>query len=843
MQRSISYLDIKGLTDEQVRAAREEKGENTLQFQEKNQFMLILKGIAQEPMIVLLLMASGVYLMSGNTSDAIFLGSAVLFVAAISFFQDWRSRNALSKLKQYTQPVCTVIRNGQTTEIISSELVPGDALIISEGTSISADGIIIRSNDFSVNESVMTGESMPVDKDAAPTNNEVYQGTTVATGLAVVEITATGNNTKLAKIGESLAGIKDEKTPLELQIGQFVRKMVIAGGFFFIIVWLINFLRSDNIVDSLLKALTLAMSILPEEIPVAFTTFMALGAWRLMKKGIIVKDMKTVETLGSASVICTDKTGTITKNKMSLASLYVFPDNRIYSNDFPAIDKTRDLLSYAMWASEPMPFDPMEIALHEAYLRSTDDDKRPYFEMVHEYPLDGRPPMMTHVFEDTSGQRIVAAKGAPEALIKNSDLTENDKTRIFEAINLLAAKGYRLLGVGSSEFKGSSFPEQQQDLKFSFKGLVAFYDPPKDNISDVLKEFYRAGIAVKIITGDNPLTTQAIARQVNFWGYDKCISGDELSKLEGADLDRKVSETNIFTRMFPEAKLRVINSLKAQGHVVAMTGDGVNDAPALKAAHIGISMGKKGTEIAKQAASMILIEDDLEKMVDAIRIGRKIYSNLKKAIQYIISIHIPIILIVFIPLVLGWAYPAIFSPLHVIFLELIMGPTCSIIYENEPEENTAMIQPPRRITETFFDLTELSRSVIQGLIITIGLLGIYQYSIFQDYSERETRTMVFSTLIAANVIMTLTNRSLYDSVFRTFSYPNKLLFYMVLATVIMTGLLIFVDPLSSLFELHPLSLKQLLLCASVGIFSVLWYEVVKSLRRRQIQRAQAITKP
>jgi Ca2+-transporting ATPase len=680
-------FNIKGLTNEEVRESREKYGYNITNYKKENNLLDVLKKPLKEPMVILLLVASSIYFTSGKTGDGIFLFSAIIVLSSISLYQDSRSKNALEKLKDYSQPKCKVIRNGNLQDIKSEDLVIGDSFLVEEGASINADGIIIHSNDFSVNESILTGESLPVNKDKTQKDNLVYKGTTVASGIAIATTIAIGAKTKLGKIGKSLEDIKEEKTPLELQITNFAMKMVIVGAIIFLISWAINYLYSRNVLDSLLKALTLAMSILPEEIPIAFTTFMALGAWRMMKMGIIVKQMKTVETLGSATVMCTDKTGTITENKMSLAYLYILATNTICKpEDTTLTDEGKEIIQISMWASEPIPFDPMEIALHTAYSKIVKEDERHLYKMIHEYPLEGRPPMMTHIFENKEGKRIIATKGAPEAIINSSNLTHEEKQKIESAINVLTNDGYRVLGVGESTFIDNKFPTTQQQFQFKFKGIVAFYDPPKKNIQQVLEDFYTAGISVKIITGDNSATTIAIAKQIGFKGYEKSITGEALMKLSDTELEKRVMDTNIFTRMFPEAKLRIINALKSRNEIVAMTGDGVNDGLALKAAHIGIAMGKKGTEIAKQAASLILLEDDLSKIVYAVAIGRKIYTNLKKAIQFVISIHIPIILTVFIPLILGWIYPNIFSPIHIIFLELIMGPTCSIIYENEPME-------------------------------------------------------------------------------------------------------------------------------------------------------------
>jgi P-type Ca2+ transporter type 2C len=451
--------------------------------------------------------------------------------------------------------------------------------------------------------------------------------------------------------------------------------------------------------------------------------------------------------------------------------------------------------------------------------------------LVHEYPLSEKPPMMTHVFEDNAGHRIIASKGAPEAILVVSDITGADKLLAEQAIKKLADDGYRVLAVGETNMAGNKYPETQQEFKFHFKGLVAFYDPPKKNIKSVLEDFYQAGIAVKIITGDNAATTTAIARQVGLKGFERNISGDDLMKLSESNLEKTVEDSFVFTRMFPDAKLKIIHALKADKEIVAMTGDGVNDGPALKAAHIGIAMGRKGTEIAKQAASLILMEDDLSKMVDAVAVGRRIYSNLKKAIQYIMSIHIPIVLTVFIPLALGWIYPNIFSPVHIIFLELVMGPTCSIMYENEPMEKNSMSQKPRLLTSTFFNWKELNTSIMQGLMISAGTLVIYQYAVHHGFNEMLTRSMVFSAIISANIFLTLVNRSFYYSILTTLKYKNNLVFLIIGITLIITGSLLYIRPLSKFFLFESPDRMQLSISAGIGFLSVIWYELIKWRKR------------
>lgn len=827
--------NIKGLNEQEVLAYRKEYGSNKVQQKERSGWLTVLFDMLKEPMLLLLIATTIIYFILGETGEAYFMLSAIIIVSGISFYQDRRSRKALESLQALHQPMAIVIRNGETHEVATEELVVHDMVIIEEGNAVPADGIVIFSSDFSVNESILTGESFTVYKTANNEDNKVYQGTVVVTGMAICEIMEVGISTRLGKLGESLKEIEQEDTPLQIQIRKFVKKMAIAGIIVFALVWLTNYLRSVNILDSLLKGLTLAMSILPEEIPVAFTTFMALGAWRLMQKGIIVKRVITIETLGSATEICVDKTGTITENRMELKTIYIFRTNELLDNGNWQTPDATILITNAMWASEPIPFDPMEKALHNAYVALVNVDERVNFKLVHEYPLEGRPPMMTHVHENNSGERIIASKGAPEAILAVCKLNGDERQVIMKHVYDMAQKGYRILGVATTKVDGKEFPATQQELMFDFNGLVAFYDPPKENINQVFQQFYDAGIHVKIITGDNTVTTLAIAKQAGFKNGAAAIEGDALFKMDDATLTEKLRTTNIFTRMFPEAKLRIINALKNDNQVVAMTGDGVNDGPALKAAHIGIAMGKKGSEVAKHAAALVLANDDLSKMIDAIALGRKIYTNLKKAIQYIISIHIPIILTVSLPLFLGWLYPNIFTPVHVIFLEVIMGPTCSIVYENEPMEKNTMLQPPRPFTTTFLSFREMLMSIIQGLMITAGVLGIYQYSVQHGFSESTTRAMVFTTLLFANIFLTLVNRSLYYSFITTLQYRNNLLLTVILATLLMLSAILYLHPVSSFFGVVPLYGTQLLICAVTAILAVFWIELWKWVRRGKLK--------
>lgn len=825
--------DLKGLSSDEVLASHKKYGYNKMNAVQNNSWITLLLDILKEPMLLLLIAIAVIYLIVGDYGEAIFMLGAIVAVSGISFYQDNRSKKALETLEKLNEPLSTVIRNSKVVKIPTHEIAVGDLYIIEEGKMINADGQIVHSNDFSVNESSLTGETFSVFKSQETDDRNVYSGTLVVSGLAVFEVEKIGDATKLGKIGQAIQSIQEERSPLQIQITKFVKWMAVIGVVVFLMVWGYNFWQSGNIIESFLVGLTLAMSILPEEIPVAFTTFMALGAWKLMQEGIIIKRSSVVETLGSTTVICSDKTGTITENSMQLKALFNYQTNKLYEDEQLTDNSLSELIEFAMWSSEPVPFDPMEKTLHKVYEQTQKEDKRKYFQMIHEYPLEGKPPMMTHLFENANKERIIAAKGAPEAILAVSNLPESEKKKLRQHITDLGKQGYRLLGVAKAHFEGNNFPKRQQDFNFEFLGFTVFYDPPKQGIQEVFQHIYDAGIKVKVITGDNEDTTKAIALQAGILNTSSAVNGDEIVHHTEEELIELSGKTTLFTRMFPEAKLKMVNALKKHGEVVAMLGDGVNDAPALKAAHIGVAMGNKGTEIAKAAASLVIINDDLDKLVVGIAAGRRIYTNIKKAIQYIISIHIPIILTVSLPLFLGWIYPHIFTPVHVVFLELIMGPTCSIVYENEPMEKGTMSQKPRKMTETFLNWKELSISIFQGLMITAGILFVYQFTAQRGGDEPTTRAMVFSTLIFANILLSLTNRSFKYNILATLRYKNRLFPIVIGVTLVLFFVILYIPSFAGFFHLVGLSFQELGIAFLTASVSVLWFEVYKLMKRKK----------
>lgn len=826
-----SVFPEQGLSSEEVLQSKATHGSNTLALKQDRVLLNVLKEIVLEPMFILLLVACIIYFIAGDIQEGIIMLVSIFIVAGISIFQEYRSRNAVKALNKLSQSMVTVIRSGKEENISMEEVVVNDLIRIEEGEIIAADAEIIEARDLSINESILTGESLAVYKNKG---ENIFRGTLITSGNAYAKVSAVGPQTMFGKIGQSVSEVPVIKTPLQLQIKNFVTKMVWFGAGAFILVVGINYWQSHNFMQSFMQGLTLAMSVLPEEIPVAFSTFQALGAFRLLKNQIIVKQPQFVETLGAATVICADKTGTLTQNQMHLVAIFSLQGNENSSSSDGALsDAQKEVLTYGMWSSETSPFDPMEISIHKRYGETTSNDLRKTYTQAHEYPIGGSPPMMTHVFQSQTGEYLIAAKGAVERLVKQSGLSQADQQTIEQQSLNYARQGYRVLGVGRGRWENTNWPATQEEIPFDFLGLLAFQDPPKDKIVETIKTFHDAGIDVKMITGDYKETALAIAKQI---GMDpdpeNALEGKEIVAMSDETLRQKVGRVNIYARMFPEAKLRIINALKDNGEVVAMTGDGVNDAPALKAAHIGISMGKRGSEVAKGAASLILTDDDLSHMTDAVALGRKIYDNLKKAIQYIVSIHIPIILVVTLPLLLGWAFTDIFSPVHVIFLELIMGPTCSIIYENEPMEPGTMQRPPRKMGNTFLSLRQLGISIIQGLAITAACLGIGYWSVQQGHEETLTRTIIFITLLFSNIFLTLVNRSFTHTIFTTLRYKNNLLPLIIGITLAFIAALLYWQPLQELFRLSTLSFRLLLACMATAFAGTFWLELVKGIRHK-----------
>ena len=824
-------IKFEGLSDEEVRRNREQYGKNVLSSGKGRHWIDLFSELIKEPMIILLIIVCLIYFFTDQFTEGIIMLVAIAIVAGISFYQEFRSGKALEALKKLNQPFSNVIRNGECIQVRSEDIVVNDILMIEEGQFISADADIIISNDLTVDESILTGESVPVEKNKSI--KDLYYGTLVTSGWGYCKVTSVGLKTKTGKLGITIEQIAKEKSPLQIQLGRFVNIMAAGGILAFIFVWIYNYIISGDLLHSLMHGLTLAMAVLPEEIPVAFSTFMALGAYHLIHNNIITKQPIVVESLGSATVICLDKTGTITENKMQVVKIYDFDTGTMKNlNDKKQFTESfREIIDYSMWASEVIPFDPMEKAIHDIFEKYGSKIDLGRYEIIHEYPLKQH--VMTHIHSNGI-ETIIACKGAPETIFEFADLQAEQVSSLQKIINEMASEGLRVIAVSKGENPNNSFPDDQRKFNWKFLGLLGLEDPPKKNIKKVISDFYECGIKVKMLTGDYPLTARSISEQAGIKNTETVITGKKVMEMTADELKESVKSVNVFARVFPEAKLKIIEALKMDGEIVAMTGDGVNDGPALKASHIGVAMGMKGTETARQSASLIILNDDLSNMVTAISYGRKIYSNLKKAFRYIISIHIPLISVVTLPLLLGLKYSNIFSPVHVIFLELVMGPTCSIAFENEPAEKNLMSEKPRKNSTNLFESKELIISVLQGLAITAGLMYILIHAAGNNYNENEARTMVFTTLVFSNILLTLTGRSDNFTIFKTIFYKNGLLYFIIGLTLLILFLSLNVSPVMEIFEFSAISHKEIILCLITAFISVIWIELVKIFKKKNI---------
>lgn len=820
-----TFPEVSGLSSTSIPQLQKEYGKNEFKARENFRALNLVLSLIKEPMSLLLIVACSLYFILGQQAEGWMTLIAILIVFAIGLYQEVRSSKAIAALKQMSAPEVMVIRDGKQLVIQVRELVPGDIMLLAEGNKVPADGTIIHANDLTVNESVLTGESVPVTKGSSTEDKKIFHGTLINSGSCLVMVTETGSNTRLVKIGRFIEGYSSDKTILQAQVNRLVNKLALFGLFAFALIFTINYLHYHTLSTSLLFALTLAMSAIPEEIPVAFTSFMALGAYKMSRLGIISRQPQIIENLGCVDVLCLDKTGTITENRMTVKTVY----NHRTKSFAQLEDNFRDadeLLLSAVLASESQPFDAMEKAIVNAYLKMPDPSKWRNMQMSYEYPLEGAFPMMTHVYT-TNGETIVAGKGAPERILDVCHLTGTDRRHIEQQVAALAAEGFRVLGVASAGHEGQ-LPSKQDDFAWQFEGLVALYDPPKENLPQVISSLYAAKVNIKLLTGDFADTAIAIARQVGISQPAFCYTGEQIMAMNTEELRAAIKTVNVFARMFPEAKLKVVRQLREDGHVVAMTGDGVNDAPALKVADIGIAMGKKGTEMAQQAADLVITDDNLDKINIAVMEGRKIFHNLVKAVRYIIAIHIPIILTASIPLILGWKFPNIFTPVHIIFLELIMGPTCSVFFEREPAEQLNTENGPRKKTSPFLTRNDVLISITQGLIIAFGVLGLYYYCMRSGYDLEQTRTAVFTTLILANIFLTFIARSYSKTIFTTIRYKNPLVVPVLAGSCGFLVLLLLFAPARDLFGLAIISPALFLGCFAVAFVCVCWFEIYKS---------------
>jgi len=843
-----------GLSHAEALARLKSDGMNELPASGQRDLFGIALEVLREPMFLLLVAAGAIYLFLGDLSDALMLLGFVCVVMAITIYQENKTERVLEALRDLTSPRALVIRDGLEQRIAGREVVRGDLLILSEGDRVPADAVLISCNHFSVDESLLTGESAAVLKTAQTesqiiTNTAiqspggdglpfVYSGSLVVQGRGMAQVMSTGPRSEIGKIGKTLLGLDTEVTPLQQEIRRLVRNLAILGTLLSLLLFVIYGLTRGDWLHGLLSSITLAMSILPEEYPVVLTVFMAMGAWRISKHRVLTRRVHTVEALGSATVMCVDKTGTLTFNRMAVQQLVA--NKLTFTVD--AISKSKhdsandllpenfhEVLEFGILASEMSPFDPMEKAILEMgqqYLTNT-EHLHGDWELAHEYSLSPELLALSHVWKALDrDDYVVAAKGAPEAIADLCHLDKQQLATLSKQINTLAQQGMRVLGVAKAKYSGSDWPNIQHDFDFEFLGLIGLADPVRSNVAPALKECHAAGIRVVMITGDYPATAAAIAEQIGLpVGSGGIITGTELSQMDELTLRKRIRHSNIFARMVPEQKLRLVNALKANGEIVAMTGDGVNDAPALKAAHIGIAMGGRGTDVAREAAALVLLDDDFASIVHAVRLGRGIFDNLRKGMAYIFAVHFPIIGLSLVPLLLGW--PAMFAPIHIVFLEMIINPACSIAFEAEPAESNIMRRPPRPPKESLFGKQVFLISLLQGASLLLMSLMVMGYALNHGASAEAARAMTFTTLVTGNLGLILVNRSWRYSVIRTLNIRNPALWWVIIGAFVFLMLAQIIPILREVFHFSPITNQEFCLSMLAGVASVIWFEFYK----------------
>ena len=827
----------KGLTEEEVVELRKKYGTNEIISGKKENFFFKIIHIICEPMFLLLLIAATIYFILGEPRDGIIMLVFVIAIIMIDIIQEWKTDKTLSTLKNLSEPKIMVLRDGKKKEISSSELVPGDIMFIYEGVKIPADGYVIKSSGLRVDESSLTGESDGVwktnTKDASNDywkKNYCYQGTLVIQGTGIIKVDKIGNETEYGKIGYNISQTKQSRTILQKQTDKLVKVCAIIAFGLFILVSLMTFFNlsnmaiKDRIIESILSGITLAMAMIPEEFPVVLTIFLSMGAWRLAKKNSLIKKLPAVETLGAVSVLCVDKTGTITKNQMEVVD--VISDK----------DKT-ELAEIMGLCCEEETYDPMEKAMFK-YAKSLGIYKKDLFngKKIKEYPFSNDTKMMGCVW-NRNHKFILAVKGSPESVLNICNIDSKHLKQINDEISLMQAKGLRVIAIAKKELSSASdLKEKLEENTLEYIGIVGLIDPPKDSVIDDIKLCKRANVRVVMITGDNGITASAIAKSIGMDNYDNIITGDMLNKMSDKELQEKVRTVSIFSRVIPEHKMRIVKAFQANGEIVAMTGDGVNDAPALKQAEIGIAMGKRGSEVSREAADLVLMDDNFSTIVDTIEDGRRIYDNIKKAIGYIFVIHIPIALSSLVGPLLNIGLEQLFLlPLHVVLLELIIDPTCSIVFERQPAETNIMDRKPRNISDNIVDKSILFKSILQGLIIFVASFGTYYYLLDKDILL--ARTMGLLIIVLANVFLVLVNSSEYDyaissiiklSKDRVITIINLLLFGII-------GIVLY-TPINRVLKLTSLSLVNIIVVIVISFIAVFWYELVKIFKRNYRSR-------
>jgi Ca2+-transporting ATPase len=817
-------------------------GSNELPSQKTHGFISIFINVLRDPMLLLLLASGAIYLLIGEPRDAWMLLTFVLVVIAITFYQERKTEHALEALKQISSPVARVLRDGVERKIPSRELVVDDVIFLHEGDRIPADATVLTTANLLVDESVLTGESVSVRK--SPWNGLtrhmqpggedlpfVYSGTLVTQGRATVKVLDTGVHTEVGKIGRSLQTIKTEDTLLKRETGAIMRTFAIVGVSLCLVIIVMYGIVHGAWLQGVLAGLTLSMAMLPEEFSVVLVVFLTLGAWRMSKHKVLVRKTPAIEALGAATVLCVDKTGTLTENKMELDGLWVsgrMHDVRDHAAVIP--DEYHKLLEFAALASQKDPYDPIEKEIISHTNISIPKQLSAYdsWSVIREYPLSSEMFSVSHVWKSPkSNEFTVAAKGSPEAIADLCHLNRKQTDNLDLSIRQLSARGYRILGVAGTHFHKADTAKKQHDYPFEFIGLIIFRDNVRPNTATAVRQCYGAGIRIIMITGDYAGTAQAVAKEIGLEHAENVLTGTDLATMSAGELRERIKTVNVFARVVPQQKLLIVEALKANGEIVAMTGDGVNDAPALKAAHVGIAMGERGTDVARETADLILLNDDFMSIVTATRMGRRIFDNLQKAMTYIVSVHIPIAGMAILPLLFG--LPVVLLPAHIAFLELIIDPACSVVFEAEEEDDDIMSRPPRKLTEPLFGKGALVISLLQGFGVLLAVFLVYIIGLRMGLGETESRTLAFVTIVGANLLLILTNLSQKENSVTILFRKNRSLKWVLGSAFMGLSLVLYTPFLRGVFHFSVIRLPGLFIAAGIALCTVIWFRIIKTI--------------
>ncbi|HAL39607.1 MAG TPA: ATPase [Polaromonas sp.] len=842
-----------GLSEIDARQRLARDGPNELPSSRPRGVLRLLRDVVSEPMFLLLVACGAIYMVLGDSNEALMLLGFVFVVMGITFVQQRRTERSLEALRDLSSPRALVVRDGQARRVAGCELVCGDIVLLAEGDRVPADMHLVESSNLAVDESMLTGESAPVVKQAGPmqdnagavpgTNDstQVFSGTLVTQGTARGRVMATGERSALGRIGKSLAGLGGESTPIQRETRRIVKRIATVGLLLASGLAVAYWVTLGDWLHGLLAGLTLAMAILPEELPVVLTLFLGLGAWRLARENVLARSIPAIELLGATTVLCVDKTGTLTANRMAVRRLW--SESAVYDSvqagSTPLQEALHGVLEFAVLASHRRAFDPMESAIADAGQQLLADTEHLHADwtLVDDYPLSPEMLAMSRVWQSPDRrERMIAAKGAPEAIVDLCHFDAARRAMMAEQVASMAGIGLRVLGVARASFNAEVLPDNQHDFEFEFLGLVGLEDPVRPDVPQAIAECHAAGIRVVMITGDHPATAVSVARQAGLSADGKVMTGVELAALSDDELRMRLADTAVFCRVQPEQKLRLVQAFRARGEVVAMTGDGVNDAPALKAAHIGVAMGARGTDVAREAAALVLLNDDFSSLVTAVRYGRRVFANLRKAIVFVIAVHVPIVGLSIVPVLLGW--PMLLMPVHILFLQLIIDPACSVVFEAEPLEADAMKARPRHPDVRLFDAAVLTRGLWQGVGLLAMLLALYAGVRFTTHSDDVARAMTFTVLVLSNLGLIHANRSWGHMSWRGPGASNRHFGWISLATLALLGAVLGVPAIRRLFAFAALTPTMLLIGATVALMSLLWFEGVKWRlgRRRQPAR-------